>query len=107
MDEYSEAPQHAERLAHVMSPRQLLAVFFGLLTLTAITVVAARWDFGVWDIWVSMGIATMKAALVALYFMHLRYDKAFNAIVFLTAIACVGLFLALTLADVVEMNSSM
>ena len=45
------------------------------------------------------GIATIKATLIAVYFMHLRYDKPFNTIVFVSSLLFVGLFLALTLMD--------
>ena len=41
----------------------------------------------------------MKATLVAAYFMHLRYDKSFNGLVFISSLLFVALFLALTLMD--------
>lgn len=86
---------------HVMSPTALLTVFGALIALTILTVAAAQISFGAWEVWVSLGIASVKASLVALYFMHLRYDKPFNAIVFVSSLAFVGLFLALTLMDLV------
>jgi cytochrome c oxidase subunit IV len=46
-----------------------------------------------------MGIATFKAGLVILFFMHLLWDKPLNAIVFLSSIIFVGLFLGFTLTD--------
>ena len=39
---------------------------------------------------IAVGIATVKASLVALYFMHLRYDQPFYAIVLLTALLFLG-----------------
>ena len=86
-------------LAHVMSPRLLISVFAALVVLTLVTVAAAQISFGAWEVWVSLGIASIKAALVALYFMHLRYDKPFNGIVFISSLLFVALFLALTLMD--------
>lgn len=85
---------------HVMPAGTLLAVFGALLLLTVLTVGATAVDTGRWEIWISIGIATLKATLVVLYFMHLRYDKSFNSVVFLAAIATLGLFLSLTLSDV-------
>ena len=76
-----------------------MAVFAALVGLTIVTVVAAQFPTGSLEIWISLGIATVKAGLVAAYFMHLRYDKPFNALIFVAAIGFVGLFLALTLAD--------
>jgi len=43
-----------------------------------------------------------KASLVALYFMHLRYDRPFLAIVFVTSLVFVMLFVGLALMDTVE-----
>jgi cytochrome c oxidase subunit IV len=74
-----------------------------LLVLTFITVAIAwaDWlDFGPKiNVWVAIGIATVKGTLVALYFMHLRYDKPFNAIVLIAALSFVLLFIGLALQD--------
>lgn len=94
-----EAHGHHHDGPHVMSPTMLFSVFGALIALTFLTVGAAQVSFGAWEVWVSLGIATLKAVLVALYFMHLRYDKPFNAIVFLSSLIFVGLFLAITLMD--------
>ena len=48
---------------------------------------------------IALGIATLKASLVALYFMHLRYDNPFYAVVFLAALLFLAIFLSLTLLD--------
>ena len=94
------SPTHSdEHLAHVMSPRMLVSVFAALVGLTLLTVAAAQISFGAWEVWVSLGIASVKATLVAAYFMHLRYDKSFNGLVFISSLLFVALFLALTLMD--------
>ena len=95
----SSDQQHDKPLSHVMSPRMLLTVFTALVMLTVVTVVAAQFSFGTWEIWISLGIASVKATLVAAYFMHLRYDKSFNGVVFVSSLLFVALFLALTLMD--------
>ena len=87
-------------LSHVMPLSLLFGIFAVLVLLTLLTVVAAQVSLGAWEVWVSLSIATLKAALVAIYFMHLRYDRPFNTVVFLSAIVFVALFLALTLMDV-------
>jgi len=79
----------------------LLAVFAALLVLTAATVAATWVDLGAWNLAIALGIATAKAALVALYFMHLRYDNPFYALVFVAALVFLALFLVLTLLDAV------
>ncbi len=89
-------------LAHVVDIRVLLGVFAVLVGLTAITVSVSYYDFGALNLFVAMSVATIKAALVALYFMHLRYDNAFYAFIFLVAVAFLGLFLSITMFDSVE-----
>jgi cytochrome c oxidase subunit 4 len=90
----SEAP-----LAHVMPLQLLWGVFGTLVLLTVLTVIAAQCSLGAWEVWVSLGIATLKAGLVGTYFMHLRYDRPFNSLVLLAAVLFVVLFLGLTLMD--------
>ncbi|HUT88457.1 MAG TPA: cytochrome C oxidase subunit IV family protein [Thermoguttaceae bacterium] len=80
----------------------LLAVFASLIFLTGVTVGATWIDLGVWNLGIAMGIATLKAALVALYFMHLRYDHPLNALIFLTGLVILALFLGLTLLDTLQ-----
>jgi cytochrome c oxidase subunit IV len=85
--------------AHPASLTMLFSVFFTLLALTILTVWQSTLDIGAAEIWVTMGIATFKAGLVILFFMHLLWDKPLNAIVFLSSIIFVALFLGFTLMD--------
>ena len=94
-----EIADAAESHVHVMPRRVLVGVFAALVALTIVTVAAAQIPTGSWEIWISLGIASVKAGLVAAYFMHLRYDKPFNALILVASIGFVALFLALTLAD--------
>ncbi|MBM99319.1 MAG: hypothetical protein CMJ77_09350 [Planctomycetaceae bacterium] len=95
--QYEEYDHHG--LAHVMPVKLLVGVFSLLIFLTIITVLLAQVPLGPWEVWVSLGVATVKATLVCLYFMHLRYDRTFNGFIFLSSIFFVALFLALTLMD--------
>jgi len=85
--------------AHVMPSAVLLKVWGALLALTIITVAVTWVELGPLSLWVALGIATVKAILVALFFMHLLYDRPFNAIVLVVAIFFVMLFLGLALLD--------
>lgn len=89
-------------LAHVIPASLLLAVFAALMVLTVLTVAVSYFDFGAVNLFVALGVATIKATLVALFFMHLRYDKPFNAIIFVIGIGFLGLFLVVTMLDTVE-----
>lgn len=84
---------------HVV-PLKLLAGIFGALLVLTVATVAVTWvDLGSMNLVVALGIATVKATLVALYFMHLRWDKLFNGFLFLAAIFFVMLFLIIALLD--------
>ena len=85
--------------AHPMPIPVLLAVFFALTFLTILTVGQASFDFGSFDVAIVMVIATIKAALVMAFFMHLAFDKPFNIIVFLCSFVFVALFVIATLSD--------
>ena len=93
-------------ISHVASKQVLFGVFGALLFLTGVTVWVAQYDLGRMDLTVAMGIASVKAALVALYFMHLRYDKALNSIVFVAAILFVLLFLGITVIDLEQLGTN-
>lgn len=87
-------------IAHVMPLNVLFAVGGTLLFLTAVTVWVTYADLGrSGNLIVAMVIATIKAAMVCAYFTHLRWDKPFNAFVFVTSVVFVGLFITITLMD--------
>jgi cytochrome c oxidase subunit 4 len=87
------------QVGHVTSIRLLVTVWIALLIGTWLTVTATYFDFGAWNIWIGLAIATGKALLVAIYFMHLRWDKPFNAFVFMSAFLFLALFIGITLMD--------
>jgi len=87
-------------LAHTASVRVLLATGGSLLFLTLVTVLATKVDFGAnINLAVAMLIAVIKATLVVLFFMHLKYDKIFHTVVFMSAILAASLFVGFTLMD--------
>lgn len=85
--------------AHVSSVGFYVAVFGGLLTLTLLTVGQSYVDLGKLNIVLVILIATMKASLVVTFFMHLRWDNKFNALIFLSTIFFIGVFFAYTIND--------
>ena len=98
-DKHDEHAGEFSNYAHVVPPWLLVTVFAALMVFTFLTVAATWYDMGHWNLWIAMGIATLKATLVVLYFMHLRYDSPFNAIVFLTALGTLFLFISFALLD--------
>lgn len=91
--------EHAENGSHVASLRLLVVVLIALMFGTWLTVSATYIDLGVLNIWIGLAIATAKAVLVGLYYMHLRWDKPFNAFVFISAFAFLFLFIGFALMD--------
>jgi cytochrome c oxidase subunit 4 len=91
---------HHDEIAHVTPVRLLIGVWGALMVLTIITVAVTSVDFGARvNLVVAMGIATVKAGLVVTYFMHLRWDRPFNTLVFLGSLLFVSLFISMTLFD--------
>lgn len=71
-----------------------------LLLLTGVTVFLAGFDLGSWEVGISLTIATIKATLVAGWYMHLAHDNKFNLLLLLFTLATVALFVVLTLLDI-------
>ena len=87
-------------LSHVATIKTLTATGGTLLVLTLVTVLATRIDFGAnINLAVAMVIAVTKATLVILFFMHLRYDRLFHSVIFVSAILAASLFVGFTLMD--------
>ena len=84
---------------HVVPTQVLLRVWAALLFLTFVTVAVTWVNLGPLSVPVAIGIATIKAILVALFFMHLKYDRPFNAVVLVASVFFVILFLGLALLD--------
>jgi len=96
------ADAHEPHAAHVMPVWLLGAVWLALMVLTFITVKATEVDLGNFNLWLAMIIATVKATLVALYFMHMRHDKPFHVVVFISSLVFVMLFVSFALLDTKE-----
>ena len=97
MSHTTHAPEG--RVGHVVPLPVLFAVLATLLVMTFVTVAVSWLDFGRLNLWIALGVATFKASLVLLFFMHLKYDKPFNAIVIIISMALVVLFIAIALTD--------
>ena len=91
--------------AHSFNPKAEAATYLktliGLFILTGITVGASYIHFGsgAANVVVALTIATIKATLVALFFMHLLHDKPVNGLIAAAGFVFLGLFLMFTLLD--------
>ncbi|HUS29345.1 MAG TPA: cytochrome C oxidase subunit IV family protein [Kofleriaceae bacterium] len=87
-------------IAHTATIKTLVATGGTLLVLTLVTVLATKIDFGAnINLAIAMVIAVTKATLVVLFFMHLRYDRLFHSVIFVSAILAASLFVGFTLMD--------
>lgn len=89
-------------VSHVQSVKVLAIVLGALLVLTWLTYVTGSANLHGWDLSIAMLIATVKASLVCLFFMHLKYDRPLHGTVFLVAVMFVGVFLAYVVGDSLE-----
>ena len=92
--------EHTESGVHVASLRLLVTIMIVLMIGTWLTVSVTHFDFGFLNIWIGLGIATVKAILVALYFMHLRWDRPFNLMVLVGSMLFVVLMMVFCMMDV-------
>ena len=86
---------------HIIGFKIYLSVLISLLILTMITVGVAQIDFGALNAFFAMLIATVKATLVLLYFMHLKYDDKIYWMVFGSAVFVVGLLYFFSKLDLI------
>ena len=66
---------HSTELGHVVPFRVYVSVLISLLILTVATVAVSRVDFGSFNVVIAMVVASIKAALVAMFFMHLKFES--------------------------------
>lgn len=85
--------------AHIARARTYWFVFAGLIFLTLSTSAVSYVHLGELNLIVAIAIATMKASLVIVFFMHMKDETKFNALIFLSALLFFGIFLAYTTND--------
>jgi cytochrome c oxidase subunit 4 len=84
---------------HIVSPKIYAMIFLALMVGTFLTVFAATRDFGRINIVIALGIATIKATLVILFFMHGKYSARRTKLVIVSGFFWLAIMLGLTLAD--------
>src|ERR1700675_405916 len=97
-----QAPEHvSEHISeHISSVGSSVAIWLALLAGTGLTVAAAFINLGPFNTIVALTIATIKATLVVLFFMHVKYThEKLTGLVVASAIFCLFILLALSMAD--------
>ena len=93
----SSAASHSHN--HVLPLKVYLGIGAALLFLTFVTVEVSLHDFGGFNIVIALAIASIKALLVAFFFMHLWYDNKLFFIAFTVCLLCLTVFIVLTMFD--------
>ncbi len=84
---------------HIVSPKIYAVIFLALMVGTFLTVFAAGRDFGRMNVVIALGIATIKATLVILFFMHGKYSSRRTKLVIVSGFFWLAIMLGLTIAD--------
>ena len=85
---------------HIVSLRVYVTIFLALMAGTGLTVWAGLHDFpGQLNVIIALTIAVIKATLVVLYFMHVRYSARLIWVVFTSALFWLAILFAFTFSD--------
>jgi len=85
--------------AHIVPTRVYYVIFGILMICTFLTVQIAFVDLGAINTIAALGIAVLKAVLVALFFMHAKYSSRVTWMVIFGGLSFLVILLALTMTD--------
>jgi len=88
-----------EHKIHIIPLKTYLAIAIVLIIMTAVTVAVSFINLGAFNITVALAIASVKALLVAFFFMHLFWDNKIYLVIFSTGLLFLTIFLTLTMLD--------
>ena len=84
---------------HLLPARFYFLIWIALVCLTGVTLGVTYLDMGKWAIFTAILVATTKASLVALYFMHLKYEARIIRVILLVTLASFAVFFILVFTD--------
>ena len=84
---------------HIVPRKVYFAVFAALIVLTATTTAVSFLDLGPWNTVVALGIAFLKATLVVLFFMHVKYSPRLTQVTIAGGLLWLAIMILLTLSD--------
>lgn len=80
--------------------RTFILIWVALLILTGVTIAVSRVDLGALNVWVALGVASIKSSLVIFFFMHLRQESNLFKIGLLTMLVILAVFIGMTFLDI-------
>jgi cytochrome c oxidase subunit IV len=84
---------------HIIPTKVYYTIFAILMLCTYLTVQLAFFDLGALNTIAALGIAVLKATLVVLFFMHVKYSTRLTWAVVLGSIFWFGILVVLTMSD--------
>ena len=85
---------------HIISYKNLGIILTALLILTGITVFMSTLDYGSLNIWIALIIASAKASLVLLFFMHMKYEPGMIKWSFLITVSFLAVLIGFLFWDI-------
>jgi cytochrome c oxidase subunit 4 len=83
----------------IVSYKTQALVLLALLVLTGLSVAITQIDLGPLTVTGALLLATLKASLVLIYFMHLKFDNKFFALMVTGVILLIGIVIFITFLD--------
>ncbi len=93
---------HAD--AHAHGPGRYFVIWILLLIFTATTVITGRMDLGDYNIILALAIASIKASLVVLFFMHMTEAAGTNRLIFIVSIIFTVVMMTGVFGDILTRN---
>jgi cytochrome c oxidase subunit 4 len=93
-------PEHADH--HIVTPAVYSIVFATLLAFTGITVAAAFKNLGILNPIVALAIASTKAVVVILFFMHVKYQSKLVKLTVISGFFTFLVLITMTLTDYIS-----
>jgi cytochrome c oxidase subunit 4 len=96
------AAAHGKHEHHITPPRVYITIFLTLLVFTALTVGASYVEMGVFNPIVAIAIGVVKATLVVLFFMGVKYSSRLTMLTVGAGIFTFLTLISMTLADYIS-----
>jgi cytochrome c oxidase subunit IV len=84
---------------HIVPRSLYVGIFAALMVLTTVTVWVAYIDLGMLNVGVALLVAVVKATLVVLFFMHVKYSSRLVQLVVIASIVWLVILFGITLSD--------
>ena len=85
---------------HILSYGFLALILAGLVAMTGVTVAVSYIDWGFLNVPIALFVASSKATLVLLFFMHIKYEGMAIKVSFISTMIVLAIMISFTFWDV-------